>query len=79
MTTIEFFSLLEIDKRDKLFFKLIIFKLNGCESKKLDELLSDLEKKWSKDYREFKSISILTDEEMIVRWNDDIEKYEEIK
>jgi len=37
------------------------------------------EKKWSKDYREFKSISILTDEEMIVRWNDDIEKYEEIK
>ena len=42
-------------------------------------LLSDLEKKWSKDYREFKSISILTDEEMIVRWNDDIEKYEEIK
>ena len=48
MTTIEFFSLWEIDKRDKLFFKLIIFKLNGCESKKLDELLSDLEKKWSK-------------------------------
>ena len=33
----------------------------------------------SKDYREFKSISILTDEEMIVRWNDNLEKYEEIK
>lgn len=54
-------------------------QLTNEELRKLDGLLSDLEKKWSKDYREFKSISILTDEEMIVRWNDDIEKYEEIK
>jgi hypothetical protein len=31
------------------------------------------------DTSEFKTISILTDEEMIVRWNDNIEKYGEIK
>ena len=54
-------------------------KLTDEEKRNLDELLNDLERKWSKDYREFKSISILTDEEMIVRWNDDLEKYEEIK
>ena len=67
------------DMADKDHLSTFEDQLTNEESTKLDELLSDLEKKWSKDYREFKSISILTDEEMIVRWNDDIEKYEEIK
>lgn len=67
------------DMADKNHLPTFEDQLTNEELRKLDELLSDLEKKWSKDYREFKSISILTDEEMIVRWNDDIEKYEEIK
>lgn len=61
------------DMADKNHLPTFEDQLTNEELRKLDGLLSDLEKKWSKDYREFKSISILTDEEMIVRWNDDIE------
>jgi hypothetical protein len=39
----------------------------------------DLQIKWEKDFMEYKSISILTDEEIIVRWSEEKGMYEEIK
>lgn len=54
-------------------------KLNKDEVTKLEKLFTELNELWSKDYMEYKSISILTDQEMIVRWNDERNCYEEIK
>ena len=60
---------------------LSIFKdqLDENESKNLNSLLEGLNEKWECDYREYKSVSILTDQEMIVKWNEEKGSYEEIK
>ena len=58
-----------------------VFKngLSEDELKKMDLIFLELDLKWEKDYKEYKSISILTDEEMIVRWNYEKGMYDEIK
>lgn len=58
-----------------------VFKngLSEDELKKMDLIFRELDLKWEKDYKEYKSISILTDEEMIVRWNYEKGMYDEIK
>ena len=58
-----------------------VFKnsLSEDELEKMDLIFSELDQKWEKDYKEYKSISILTDEEMIVRWNNEKGMYDEIK
>lgn len=58
-----------------------IFKENlGMEDlAAIDSLFAELNNQWENGYREYKSISILTDEEMVVKWNDDLHSYEEIK
>lgn len=54
-------------------------KLSEDELKKMDLIFSELDQKWEKDYREYKSISFLTDKEMVVRWNNERGMYDEIK
>lgn len=58
-----------------------VFKDNLCNEDLavIDSLFAELNNQWEKDYREYKSISILTDEEMVVKWNHDLHSYEEIK
>ena len=67
------------DMSDKNHLQIFKDRLTDEEVKKLENILMDLQNKWEKDYMEYKSISILTDEEMIVRWSEEKGMYEEIK
>jgi len=67
------------DMSDKNHLQIFKDRLTDEETKKLENIIMDLQNKWEKDFMEYKSISILTDEEMIVRWNEEKGMYEEIK
>ena len=58
-----------------------IFKNNLVEKElnKINLIFSELDKMWEKDFKEYKSISILTDEKIIVKWNEGKGVYDEIK
>ena len=63
------------------FFRFKIFKNNLVEKElnKINLIFSELDKMWEKDFKEYKSISILTDEKIIVKWNEGKGVYDEIK
>ena len=67
------------DMADKDHLGVFKNSLSEDELEKMDLIFSELDQKWEKDYKEYKSISILTDEEMIVRWNNEKGMYDEIK
>lgn len=67
------------DMADKNHLEVFKNNLSDDELKKIELIFSELDEKWEKNFKEYKSISILTDEEMIVRWNDEKGCYEEIK
>ena len=67
------------DMSNKNHLEIFKNKLSKDELKKMDLIFSELDQKWEKDYREYKSISFLTDKEMVVRWNNERGMYDEIK
>ena len=67
------------DMSNKNHLEIFKNKLSEDELKKMDLIFSELDQKWEKDYREYKSISFLTDKEMVVRWNNERGMYDEIK
>ena len=67
------------DMSDKNHLHIFKDRLTDEESNRLQKILMDLQIKWEKDFMEYKSISILTDEEIIVRWSEEKGMYEEIK
>ena len=67
------------DMADKDHLPVFKDNLSNEDLSVMDALFAELHSQWEKDCREYKSISILTDEEMVVRWNDNLHSYEEIK
>lgn len=67
------------DMANKNHLEVFKNKLTDNELSNLESIFSQLEKMWEKGFKEYKSISILTDEEILVKWNEEKGMYDEIR
>ena len=53
-------------------------KLSDSELQQIDNLISDVYSKWSKDFRRFTTMDWLNDKEMVLEWDDSKSEYVKI-